>query len=92
MHDIVPVIAEASEPLNRLPCLGRVAGQQLVRDDLVHRYVQPRAERLTAGDYLFVAPERISELCVLRLDQERQFVLVVRIQQFEVESLVGAMP
>ncbi len=35
VHDVVPVVALAGQPLNGLPCLGRVVGQQLTRDDLV---------------------------------------------------------
>jgi hypothetical protein len=31
VHDVVPVIAEPGKALNHLPCLRRVAGQQLVR-------------------------------------------------------------
>jgi len=92
VRDVVPVIAEACQPLNRLPCLGWVVSQQLIRDDLVHRDVQPRAERLAVGSHLLIALKRIFEFCVLRLEQEGEFVLVVRIQQFEVESLVGAVP
>ncbi len=80
VHDVVPVVAEGGEPLHRLPCPGRVIGQQLARDNLVHRDVQPRAERLTVDDHLFIAAERVFEFCVLRLDQEREFVLVCRIQ------------
>jgi len=48
VHDVVPVVAQGAEPLNRLPRLGRVVGQQLVGDNLVQRDAQPRAERLTA--------------------------------------------
>jgi hypothetical protein len=66
----VPVIAEAGQPLNRLPCLGRVLSQQLIGDNLVQRYVQPRAERLAAHRYLFTGPERIVEFCVLGLDEK----------------------
>jgi hypothetical protein len=75
----VPVVAEPGQPPSRLPCPGRVIGQQLVGDDLVHRGVQPRAERLTVGDHLFTAAECV--FGVLRLDQERQFVLVGGIQK-----------
>jgi hypothetical protein len=92
VRDVVPVVAKADEPLNRLPRRGRVIGQQLVRDGLGHRYVQPRAERLAVDGHVLVAVERVFEFCVLRLDEEREFVLVVRIQQFEVEPLVGAVP
>ncbi len=59
---------------------GRVIGQQLARDNLVHRDVQPWAERLTTGDHLFIAAQRVFEFGVPRLDQEREFVLVRRIQ------------
>jgi len=38
--------------------------------------VQPGAEWLTADDHLFIVAQRGLELCVLRLDQEREFVLV----------------
>jgi hypothetical protein len=58
-----PVVAEDAEPLHRLPCLGRVIGQQLVRDNLVHRDVQPRAERLTVDGHLFIAAGGLRNLC-----------------------------
>jgi hypothetical protein len=54
--------------------------------------MQPRAEWLAAHRYLFTGPERIAEFCVLGLDEERELVLVTRVQQFQVESPVGAMP
>src|SRR5258706_11169426 len=92
VHDVMPVIAEASEPLNRLPRLGWVVSQQLIRDHLMHHYVQPWVERLAARDHLLFTPEGIFELGMLRLDQESEFVLVRGIQQFEIESLVGAVP
>ena len=33
VHDVVPVISEGTEPRNRLPCPGRVIGEQLARDN-----------------------------------------------------------
>jgi hypothetical protein len=61
--------------------LGRVVGQQLARDNVVHRNVQPGAERLTVSDHLFIAAQRVFESCVLSLDQECELVLVRGIQQ-----------
>jgi hypothetical protein len=80
VHDVVPVIAKAGQPLNGLPCLGRVVGQQLGRGNLVHGDVQPGAERLTAGDHLLIAAQRLFEFGVLRLDQEREFALLQGVQ------------
>lgn len=52
-----PVIAERGKPMHCLPSLRRVAGQKLIRDDLVHRDVQPGAERLAADDHLVITAE-----------------------------------
>jgi hypothetical protein len=74
-----------------LPGLGRLTGQQLAGDDLMQRDVQPRAERLTAGDHLLVGAEGVFEFGMQGLDQEGAFVLVGGVQQFQVKSLVGPM-
>jgi Protein of unknown function (DUF3018) len=58
----------------------------------VHRHVQPRAERLTLDDHLLAAPQRGGELGVPRLDQQRHLILIRRIQQFELEATVAAVP
>jgi hypothetical protein len=80
VHDVVPVAGQAAEALNRLPGLRRIVGKQLVRDNLVHRYVQPRVDRLAVDEHVFIAAERICGFCVLRLDQQVQFGLLSRIQ------------
>jgi hypothetical protein len=51
---------------------GRLIGQQLVRDNLTHRDMQPGAGRLAVDGHLFIAAERVAEFRVLRPDQERQ--------------------
>ena len=56
------------------------AAADLSRMNLMHRYVKPRAERLPLGEHLFVAAERVFEIRMLRLDQEREFALVRPIQ------------
>ena len=55
MHDVVPVIAEPGQALNGLPCLGWVVGQQLVSHHLVHGQMQPRVDRLAAGNHVVIA-------------------------------------
>jgi hypothetical protein len=93
VHHIVPVVAEPGQPLNCLPRLGRVVGQQLVRDHSVQRDVQRRVHRLAAGGSdLFMPFERPCHLEVLCLEQESALVLVVRMQQLQVEPPIGAMP
>jgi hypothetical protein len=93
VHHVVPVVAEPGQPLNCLPRLGRVVGRQLVRDHSVQRDVQPRVHRLAAGGSdLFMPLERPCHLEVLCLEQEPALVLVVRIQQLQVEPLIGPMP
>ena len=88
----MPVVAEPGESLDRLPRLGRVVGQQLVRDHLMERDVQPGVHRLAVGTRpLLVALERLLHLQVLRFEQERALVLVVRIQPFQVEALIGTV-
>jgi hypothetical protein len=88
VHDVVPVIAQPVQALNRVPCPGRVVGQQLVRHDLVHCYVQPRVDGLAIDDHIFIAAQRVCEFRMLRLDQERALVLVAWVQQLEIESLI----
>src|SRR5229473_1168534 len=79
VHHVVPVVAEPGQPLDRLPRLRRVVGQQLVRDYLVNRDVQRGVHRLAVGTrYLLVVLECLLHLQVLRLEQERALVLVVR--------------
>jgi hypothetical protein len=51
----------------------------------MHRHVQPRAEWLSVDDHLFIAVERFCEPWMLRLDQQRQLVVVCRIEQLQVE-------
>jgi len=76
------------ETLNRLPCLGRIVGQQLVRHHLVHCHVQPRVDGLAVDDHVFLTVQGVRELQVQRLDQNCALVLVARIKQLEVESSV----
>jgi hypothetical protein len=93
VHHVVPAVAEPGQPLNCLPRLGRVVGQQLVRDHSVQRDVQPRVHRLAAGgNDLFMPLERPCHSGVLCLEQEPALVFVVRIQQLQVEPSIGAMP
>jgi len=53
--------------------------------------VQARAERLTADHHFLIVAEGVFEFGMLRFDQERTFVLVCRIEQFQVKALVGAV-
>ena len=69
-----------------LPSLRRVADQKLIRDDLVHRDVQPGAERLAADDHLVITAERMSQFGVYRLNREGELGLVREAQQFQVQS------
>jgi hypothetical protein len=55
----------------------------------VHGHVQPRVDGLAIDDHVVLTVQRVRELQVQRLDQHRAVVLVARIQQLEVESLVG---
>src|SRR5262249_17740390 len=89
VHDVVPVITAPGEPLNRLPGLGRVIGQQLVRHHLVHRHVQPRVDGLAIDDHVVFTLEGISELRVERLKEQRALVRIARVQQLQIEFLVN---
>jgi hypothetical protein len=89
VHDVVPVIAEPGQALHRLPCLGRVVGQQLVGHYLMHGHMQPLADGLAVENHVVITLQRVCELRVPRLDQQRALILAARVQQFEVESLVG---
>lgn len=69
-----------------LPSLRRVAGQKLIRDDLVHQDVQPGAERLAADHHLVITAERMGQFGVYRLNREGELGLVREAQQFPVQS------
>jgi hypothetical protein len=58
----------------------------------MQRHVQPGTERLAVDDHLLVIAERAGEFGVLCLDQKSAFVLVGRIQQFQVQTPVDSMP
>ncbi len=61
--DVVPVVPEPGEPLDRLPRLGRVVGQQLARDHLMEHDVQLEAHRLAVRTrHLLVMLERLLHL------------------------------
>ena len=92
VHDVVPVVAEAAQAAE--PSAMSRAGRQPATDSRRPGAWLCAASGWTARhhNHLFIAPQRIFEFGVLRLDQEREFVLVAGIQQFEVESLVGAVP
>jgi hypothetical protein len=71
----VPVIAQIGQLLNSVPRLGRIVGQQLVRDNLVQRDVQPG---LTGTPPTVISSSMCRgafELWGLRLDQEHEFGL-----------------
>lgn len=70
VHDGVPVVAEPGKALNRLPRLGRILGQQLIRHYLVHGHVQPRVDGLAIDDHVLPVLERACELRVPCFDQQ----------------------
>src|SRR5260370_22403696 len=92
VHDVVPVVTEGAQSLHGPPGLGWIIGEELVRNDLVHRYVQSWAERLAVDGHLVTALERVCEFAVERLDQQHAIVLAIWVYQLEVDLHAGTVP
>jgi hypothetical protein len=91
VHDVAPVVAEASKTLNRLPGVRRASASNWFATAWCIAICSLGAERLIVGYQVFIAGERVFEFFMPRLDQEGPVILVAGIQQLQVESLVGPL-
>jgi hypothetical protein len=87
VEDLVAIVALSKQPFRRASHLGRIIGPDLIRNDLVHRNVQPGVDHLGAGVKARAVIERPSHFRMLCLDQNSALVFIGRVEHHEIDAI-----